>query len=234
MKKILLGCILTLATTSAGLAATKNGFYVGLGIAGLTGHHKANLTYVETGFPTETNNFEFSRFSPGTDFMIGYMALIQNFMVGAEIDYLFGNINKTNTFVTSPTASRTIKVDSTGGAWGAAVRLGFNCLDRIMPYIRLGIENRRFKLSHTSQTDVLAPATNTEISSGANKTAFTPGVGMDFKLNQNFILGLEYRYAMYGSITKSGVNTTLPNTTTFKLSPRVSTALVSLKWVWGL
>jgi opacity protein-like surface antigen len=231
MKKILLASAITIASATSSMAAAKHGFYVGLGLAGLSGHHSSTITYQEPGVPVETNKFGFSRFAPGADIMIGYMALINTFMIGAEFDYLFGNLNRTNTIDRSPNLVRTSKVDSTGGAWGLAVRLGFNCLDRFMPYIRLGIENRRFKLTHASQN--LGLPDFTEISSAARKTAFAPGIGMDFKVSKNLILGLEYRYAMYGSITKSGTNPGVPVDVTFKVSPRVSTGLVNLKYVFG-
>lgn len=226
MKKILLASVLSLATATSTLADTKHGFYLGIGLANLIGHHNANVSTVSPGNATITDTYGFSKSTIGGDLLIGYMVMLNNLNLGIEVDYMFGNINKTNGKNTGEGTgiAQTIKADSTGGAWGGAVRVGYQCIDRILPYIRLGLENRRFKLFHNTLNQA------TEISTSARKTAFVPGVGMDFKLNKNVILGLEYRYAIYSSITKSGNNTPGNSTVTYKLTPRVSTAMISLKY----
>jgi outer membrane autotransporter protein len=231
MKKFFLASAIAAVTASSGAATTKHGFYVGAGLAGLNAHHNATITEVEPGPATTDYVHGYSKFAPGGDIMLGYTALINTFLLGVEVDYLFGNLNKTNSFSQTNGTSRVTKVESTGGAWGASVRLGFNCLDRIMPYVRLGIENRRFKL--TSVSTNIGVASNVDMASSARKTAFTPGIGVDFKVNKNFALGLEYRYAIYGSITKTGNNPFVPYPVTFKVTPRIGTALLSLKYVWG-
>jgi opacity protein-like surface antigen len=230
MKRILTTTALAIATASSGLAATNHGFYLGAGIGGLVNHHNATVIYTEPGNPTQTMDYGFSRASVNGDIMLGYMAMINNFMLGAELDYLFGNINKTNTIILDNNTVRTVKAEATGGAWGLGIRLGYSCLERIVPYIRLGAENRRFKMVHAS-TNLGQPA-SVEILSGSRKTAFAPGIGMDFKVNKNVVLGLEYRCAFYSAITKEGSNN-LPQSVRYKLTPRVSTALLSLKYVWG-
>lgn len=231
MKKILLASAITVATATSSMAAAKHSFYAGLGLAGLTGHHNATLTYASPGVATETDNYGFSKYTVGGDIMLGYMGMVNNLMFGLEVDYLFGNVNRTNTISFSPTFGRTIQVRSTSGAWGAGLRLGYSCLERVVPYVRLGVEYRRFKLTHYAQDTGLPSMT--EINSTAGKAAFAPGVGMDFKVNKNLALGLEYRYAFYSSITKTGFNPNVPRTTTFKLNPRIGTGLITLKYIWG-
>jgi opacity protein-like surface antigen len=228
MKKILLATALSLAvTTTASLANQKNGFYIGAGVAQLVGHHDATATD-GAGANLTTRTFGFSKATIGADLIVGYSAYINHFLLGVELDYMFGNINKTIS-VNPPAgqASTSAKAESTGGAWGGAVRLGYSCNDAFTPYIRLGFENRRFKLA-TTETNAAA---NTLISASGRKTAFAPGVGVDVRLNKNLLLGLEYRYAIYSSITKSAA-APVPGADTLKITPRVSTALVSLKYVF--
>lgn len=231
MKRILITSALIIGTASTVNAGTNHGFYAGAGLTNMIGHHNATLVYKEPAFAPQTMNYGFSKSNIGGDIMIGYMAMINNFMLGAELDYLFVDVKKTNTINLDAVTSRTSKAETSGGAWGLALRLGYSCFERLVPYIRLGIENRRFKLFHFS-TDAGFPS-NLDISSSSRKFAFAPGIGMDLKVNRNFILGLEYRYSYYGSITKTGNNPRVPRTLSFKLAPRVSTALLSLKYVWG-
>lgn len=238
MKKVLLASLMTVAMVSSPLASAKHSVYAGLGAANVIANHNAEIAYVTTGGPTiQTRSYQFANSTGGIDVNFGYLANINNFTVSAEIDYLFGNLNKTNSVVANNNViSDTQKVESTGGAWGFGIRFGYNCVDRILPFIRLGIETRRFKLTSIA-TSPSFPTFNSVLSS-TRKTAFTPGVGMDFKLNKNLALGLEYRYAFYSSLTTTGPGQTVAGaqirTATFKITPRVSTALISLKYVWGM
>lgn len=237
MRKIVFASLMTMATVSSGLADVKHGFYAGVGVAGVVGNHDATLTYTNILPPnTRRDSYQFSKTTAGANIMVGYMAAFNNLLVGAEADFLFNNFSRTNSVILNAAILETQKVESTGGAWGLALRLGYSLSDRIQPYIRLGIENRSFKLTSMSIPAVGMPLFAT-ISSSAHKTAFTPGVGVDFKVTKNFALGLEYRYALYSSITKVGFQF-IPlagagRFTTFKLTPRVSTGLVSVKYIWG-
>lgn len=239
MRKGLLVSLMSMAAISSSLAGAKHNVYVGLGAANVIANHNAVTNFVTTNVPTtvQTYSYQFANSTGGLDLILGYMAAINNFTLGVEVDYLFGNLNKTNSILANNNViSDTQKVESTGGAWGFAIRLGYTCLDRVQPYIRLGIENRRFKITSTATQPGIVDFIS--ILSSSRKTGFTPGVGMDFKLNKNLALGLEYRYAFYGAITKSGPAQTIvgaiTRTATFKITPRVSTALISLKYVWDL
>ncbi|MBM3633169.1 MAG: porin family protein [Alphaproteobacteria bacterium] len=237
MKKVLLVSLMTMAAVSSTLAGAKHNVYVGLGAANVIGNHNAVITYAtNNGGTSRILSNQFANSTGGIDINFGYMAALNNFTLGLEVDYLFGNLNKNNYIVvTGNNFSDRQKVESTSGAWGFGIRLGYSCIDRIHPFVRLGIESRRFKL--TSITDNPAFSSFTGISSSDRKIAFAPGAGMDFNLNKNLALGVEYRYAFYGSITKTGpaqnVGGGLTRTATFKITPRVSTALISLKYIWG-
>ena len=237
MRKGLLVSLMSIAAISSSLAGAKHNVYVGLGAANVIGNHNAVTNFVTTNVPptTQSNSFQSANSTGGLDLLIGYMAALNNFTVGAEVDYLFGNLNKTNSTGFSTGAfTDTQKIESTGGAWGFGIRLGYTCLDRIYPYIRLGIENRRFKI--TSIATQSGFSNFTSISTSNRKTAFTPGVGVDFKLNKSLAMGLEYRYAFYSSITQTGPSQTIAGaivrTATMQVKPRVSTALISLKYIW--
>lgn len=238
MRKIVFASLISMATIAPGSAEIKHAFYAGVGLAAVGANHEAAITHFSFNPPAlGPNNYQFAKTTSGADIMLGYTAMFRNFVIGAEIDYLFNRFEKTNTSAANANLFDTQKVESTGGVWGLALRLGYSYFDRLQPYIRLGIENRRFKLTASSLFNgPVLPFVRT-ISSSAHKTAFTPGVGVDFKVTRNFAVGLEYRYAFFSSITKRGFQVIAApgagRVTTFKITPRVSTALLSVKYIWG-
>lgn len=230
MKKVLLSTVTVLAFSNPTNADTKHGFYVGLGVGVLAGHHDGKITTAIAGAPAgpSTDQIGFTKNALGIDVLVGYVAFIHKFLVGIELDYVFGNINKKNTIGANNTGVVTVKADTKNGALGAALRFGYCCSDHIAPYIRLGLESRRFTLFHNtvSQGNPIV----TEILSSSRKTGFAAGIGIEYKVGKNVLFGGEYRYAAYSSINKSGNNPGLPSTVEYKVRPRVSTALVSIKY----
>ena len=223
------------ATSSLTSAKAAHGPYVGLGVAGLIAHHDANLRYREGGFAPETNTFGFSKYAPGANILLGYGGMINNFFWGAEVEYMFGNLKKTNASQRDADTLRITKAESTGGAWGAALRVGYR-VDRVTPYLRFGVETRRFKGVHSS-SDAGHPLFD-EISRNVRRTGFVPGVGIEFDLQKDpnkkgkFVVGLEYRTALYRSIKFSGYGPGLGRTVNYKLTPRISTGLITFKYSW--
>lgn len=233
MKKVLLVGSLLLASTASLANSLFHGAYVGVGAGAAIAHHTKNSFVWSDINPNFSQSFNpnLSRYAATLDFLAGYAWKIQCWHLGAEVDYLFGNINtkfnQTGFPGLAPINNAFVAVNSSG-AWGGGIRMGYHW-DRILGFVRLGLENRRFKISSSliGNGTPLQIARNT-LSSSINRTAFAPGIGVQVSLNKNISATLEYRIALYRQIKKE--LKTVDGTTSLKIDPRVSTLLASFRY----
>ena len=219
-------CVLT--AYSGAIAEVQHRLYIGGGPALMTAHHEATV-YEMSPVGSEIARYGFSKTAPGLNFNLGYIGQTKRMFWGLELDCLLGSLNKTNLIDDTPQATREIKANSGGAVFGAAIRLGPVFLERVMPYIRLGVESRRFKLFHASNDLNVAP--NVNISSSKYVLGIAPGLGVDFKLTERASLGAEYRTSFYRVFRKTGPNPGANSTFDYKISPWVSAVLITLKYL---
>ncbi|MGV8947942.1 MAG: outer membrane protein [Candidatus Paracaedibacter sp.] len=234
MKNLLAGA-LTLALTAPSFADTSHGAYVGVGAGAVIAHHTNNRLAFNGIGPfaavSQDSNANLNRYAAAFSLLAGYAWKIQSWHLGAEIDYLFGNINtKFNQtgLQQLPLPNSTFVSVKSFGAWGGGIKVGYYW-DRILGFVRLGLEGRRFKINGIL-TPVAAPdmIDRNTISTRVNRTAFAPGIGVQMSINKNISATLEYRIALYRRINKE-ISTT-EGTTSVKIDPRVSTLLASFRY----
>jgi len=230
MKKLLVSTMAFAALATTDATARNHGPYIGAAVASIVGHHDGTLG--NTAGPI-VERFGLSKYTVGLDVLLGYAWQFNSFVVGLEFDYLFGNSNTSYYKFASAAGLDDWNMRlHTSGAFGAAFKFGFQCTDRVLAYIRLGLENRRFRVSANVFSLNAAQVAANQISSSTTKTAFAPGLGIQMRLNCALALGLEYREVAFGKIT--GSLTSVNGTTTTSVRPRVSTILLSLTYnFWG-
>lgn len=234
------GIAATIVAISPASATLKHGFNIGIGAACMVGNHNAKFfTQPDGGVPPASwDKFQFGKTQAGGDVLIGYGFVYNNYYLGIETDYLFGNISRTNKKNAGGGAGfeDTINVDAKGGAWGVGLRMGYQC-NRTTPFLRVGYERRKFKIRYQNlASDQNAnPILVTVISGSHNKDAVTVGGGMDFNITpKNVVLGLEYRYSIYSKMTNKGRNNIAEYNLVSKIKPSISTFLLSLKYQFCL
>src|SRR5579862_6260121 len=109
MKKVILASALGVLAATGAEANVKHQFYVGAGLADLVGHHESNIDQFD-GAVHHIDTPGFSKNAFGFDLMIGYSALINNFLLRLEFDYMFGNINRRVLLNNVPTNGQFAKV----------------------------------------------------------------------------------------------------------------------------
>lgn len=236
MKKILLIGTLALASTASLADSLFRGAYVGVGAGANIAHYTKNrLSFIGTGALvalSQNFNANLNKYAPTFNLLVGYAWKLQGWHFGAEIDYLFGDINtkftQTGLPNFAPFANNSFVSIKSSGAWGAAARVGYHW-DRVLGFIRLGLENRQFKIN----ANALAAGDSTQIArntlyASINRTAFSPGIGVQVGINKNMSATLEYRIALYRTIKQEFK--TIEGTTSLKIDPRVSTFLASFRY----
>lgn len=228
-KHVLVAGLVVGAMTGVQANSCTHGAYIGAGVGGVIAHHTSNsFSFTPAaGVAGQTFNPDFNKTTAGIGLLVGYAWKIQSWHLGVEIDYLFANLKtKFNQTTLNPATNNANAAVNANGAFGAAFRVGYHW-DRFLGYVRLGIENRRFKITANLPIN-LAIAPNNTLSASASQTAFAPGIGAQFFLTKNVSTTLEYRTAFYRAINKS--LTTVDGTTNVKVKPRVSTVFLSVRY----
>ncbi|MGV8948452.1 MAG: outer membrane protein [Candidatus Paracaedibacter sp.] len=234
MKKIFLVGTLALACTASLADSLFHGAYVGVGAGANIAHHASNsFSFIHATDSDLNNNFTPSLSSSALafNFLAGYAWKIQCWHLGAEIDYILGNSNtKFNQSTGQPVLNNPFVTVKTSGALGAGFRVGYHW-DRLLGFVRLGVENRTFRMNGNVMLLTAAVPGNT-LTANARKTAFVPGIGVQINLNKNISTTLEYRMAFYGTINKKLRSPIVGSEgeTIFRVKPRISTLLASLRY----
>jgi opacity protein-like surface antigen len=239
MKKVLLATTAVLGLISSDGYARTHGAFIGLGIASVAHDNDTTVTSnpgviaigggrAIGGLTTDHPNMNKQNYQG--DIFAGYGGLIERFYIAGVVNFMFSGPNITNTNGASVPGAPfpanlpyVYKVNSRSGTWGIAARFGYEFYEKFLPYIRLGVEYRRFQL-FLDAGDGFA-----SINQEAKKGAFTPGLGIEYKLVERVFVGFEWRVAFYSRITKA--NTIAPNgLVTFKTRPRIDTLTLSVRY----
>jgi opacity protein-like surface antigen len=201
-----------------------SGPYIGVG-AGLTIAHYTNGILSDN--TPQTFSLHMNKFSPAMNIIAGYAYRINNWHLGIEADYMIQNINAS--FAQSIGNNSRIARIKSGNAIGGAFRFGYHC-DRLLTYVRLGVENRSFHVIANSFGLTSARVARNTIDYKTRKTAFTPGIGLQFAMNKNLSASFEYRIALYNKLSTSLFSQVDQNKTSFSIKPLVSSVMVSLRY----
>lgn len=137
-----------------------------------------------------------------------------------------------NVNTTAATARASFK---RAGTFGAAIKVG-RTIEKTSFYIRLGVEVSRFKATGNNSADVIIAADQRTINQNKTKAAFVPGLGIDFRAADRFIVGLDVRTAFYKATQFYGQPAPVPGNdiTNFrtKFTPRMDLALITIKYLF--
>lgn len=174
LKVLFLMSSVTTATYAQGWANWWPGAYIGVG-AGMGVVHHANGILEDT--TPQSFKLDMNKVSPVLNLLIGYAFKINSWHLGAEIDYLFSNMDASFSY-TLRNNNIFAKLNSRN-AFGAAFRVGYHC-DRALGFIRLGLETRRFVIRANSYGDPAFPARTARntIDATERKIAFSLGLGV--------------------------------------------------------
>ncbi len=214
-----------LASTSATAHDPKfGGVYIGAHLGG--GWGKAEATDVGViGLFTPVGNGTFDLKQSG--FLGGIQAGVQQqfgqIVIGGELSYSGTGIKKT---IASPFFPATDEASfAISGLIAATARLGY-VSGNMMPYIKAGLAAADLKFAANVKG---APVSyeNTSKSVG-----FTMGVGVDYKVSTNLVVGLEYDYYKFGSTDNSGQNSLgLPEQ--YRTSASLNTLTLRMNYLFG-
>ena len=201
------------------------GFYAG--IHGGYGFGHVGHSYKPKNLERFTrNSFSLKGFVGGVH--LGYQKELGRFVSGLE--FFWG--------VSSRKTSHSFFEDLEGGSYktisssfkekyyyGLAARFGFKATESIVPYIKLAYQRSRFAYVEHQKTVVVPIAITQSFSNKACRSAFAPGVGVDFLVSNNVMLGLEYTHAFYGKVPGSS-----KNKSRIILKPTTGTATLRLSY----
>ena len=118
--------------------------------------------------------------------------------------------------------------------WSVGGRVGW-AMGRWMPYVSGGYANGAYQFSAQNVAPSVVPETETAKSSGGGGYV---GVGVDWAMMNNWIIGAEYRHYGFSSQTATGAQTgaEFTGTETVKFGPHTDTVLarVSYKFDWPM
>lgn len=170
---------------------TWTGFYVGAQ-AGYAWGDSTGGAYLINGGPVGIGKLDPDGFFGGLH--VGYNYQFSNVVIGVEIDGNYAGVNGSvdrlydGAGVLTPVGNYAkAEMDWNGSA---RLRLGY-AFDRIMPFITGGVALANYKFTPT----YLGTGT---LSNSSTHVGWTIGAGIDYAITNNFIAGVEYRYADYG------------------------------------
>lgn len=220
MKKVLLaGAVSAIALASTVEAKVEHSPYIGLGLGAVGFRNTINI------YENASHNPNSNKQAAAIGAILGYGCNVDSFHVAAELDYYYNSGTRAKSDVNSPNGYATGVASN--GAFGAALRLGYWLSQNHLLYVRGGIEVRRFDFN----VDARGSTTYPSVSAHDTRLAFTPGLGLEMKLNDNLSLNLEARTAYYNSKERSATNAY--GTTRGKYRPQIDSALLSVRYKIG-
>ena len=145
------------------------------------------------------------------------------FLVGLDLDLSFLNTRYSEKIGAS---NHSFKQNL---SYGVSGKLGYVCKN-IMAYVRSGVEFGYFR--HSAST----PANKAQNIKGVDEKVthtypgFVMGLGMEYALNDNFILGGEFKHTLYKTKQYEGSAQNKLLTENLEFSPRVSKFLLTAKY----
>ena len=216
MKKGLTSLALAGLVSTSAIAKINDGLYVGGGVGVTDGRHRVHLDESST-----SSDFTVDQQKFALAVLLGFGWVFDKFYVGGELDVAYSPHKGTadiNVNATGPTGAR-VSV-STNFGYGAALRLGYLLMDCCMVFVRIGCEMRKFN----AKVDLVNNVAD-DVDQSFTKVGIVPGIGFETCINEDGLtLGGEFRTARFGSETKGG------GTTAVKVTPRVDTYLVTVRY----
>ncbi|MBM3467955.1 MAG: hypothetical protein FJX71_00805 [Alphaproteobacteria bacterium] len=201
------------------------GIYAGAAIGGasLTGRQELFLVRDVLGLPLRLNNvLNLSDKSVEGDLFVGYGRRFNCFWLAAEAVAALTSLNSRNVLDITGAGSAQRVSTRTSNAWGGAFNIGYYFTQTQKFYLKIGFENRRFKVNFTDPTVLYAG-----INRGYSSTAFVPGAGIELDLTQRFSVRGEYRVALHGKRTLQAAGVT-PQATVVQTKPHIQYINVGL------
>ncbi|MEY4572135.1 MAG: hypothetical protein RLZ10_1361, partial [Bacteroidota bacterium] len=154
-------------------------------------------------------------------FKVGYNWQRDNLVYGIEADWTKQRQEKLTSSATSSLDENTITTSAQGELgidWLGTVRgrLGIAVSDALLPYVTAGYAygNVDTRTDVTYIDSAVSGTTSRRIGDRSNESGWTAGLGMDYRLNKNFLVGLSYLYVdlggknSYGDIYTAGTDDT--------------------------
>jgi len=192
------------AGVSLGAGQSRFGWYSEPSFVGLAPGGTVNPTFTTTPFSIGLKS---TKAIAGLH--IGYNWTSEQFVYGLEADWQTGSYRTGNFIPLAPPAPNVsafaingtntdllgAKINDTGSL---SARLGLIALPRLMIYSTggLALANLTAQGSYVARSGIGTPAAT--YSQTKLMTGWSAGVGVDYALSQNWILGADYRYADYG------------------------------------
>lgn len=125
-------------------------------------------------------------------------------------------------------------------SYGVSGKLGYVC-DKIMTYLKAGVEFGMFRQTASGKVTVTVPPvgagrvpTQKEVGKfeklGNTHPGFTMGIGMEYAVSDNLILGGEFKHTLYKAKKYVGSNSKNFLKETMELAPRASKFLLTAKY----
>lgn len=201
MRKIVCLIFLGSFTIPASANICEAHFLLGVdgGVATRDGDFTINITHpgVQT---TVVENHENTGFIFG--FFAGYEAIIQEFLVGIELNLGFQDFGKDKDFQFTDLLQRSYGAKfehERHPVFGLTVRGGYRLAPWIIAYVRAGAEFSKEIVRLQALSNVgLAPAISVGLDDGRDVVRFIGGMGFEFPVTRNTNVRLEYNYSSRG------------------------------------
>ncbi len=209
-------------TSLASMVGMKSSVYIG--VAAGYANHQYNYAQNAEG---DLLNINPSNDTATLSLFPGIQALFGDVMVGVEGLYIFDKSKSYNEFNSSGGVSQANTTFTSNHVWGCAFRAGFQVVQGFIPYISLGYRQQKIRLKAFITGSPAFPGVNQE----TNYQAFVPGLGVDYMVNNDISLRLQYDVAFYNRKTMTVNNADgAGNPDIESITPRVRTLSVGVAY----
>lgn len=237
MKKLALMVLGVTALTASVACATEGSrnnphLWLGVGLGMDSQTQQWSWTNAQSNAPaTSVGNVSTGQIAFTGMFNIGFGVNI-NRKWHTGLEFIIGGSGYKHSFNTDTTPPATLPDEQgsvrNGFLWGARIRLGYKC-NRALFYTLWGFAARRYSINFRT-LDAGGAAQVPVVSSKMTRTAFVPGVGMEYALTKrgNVTLGLETFTEVYSKKTYTGAGSSAGSSVS--IQPRVFTGLVTCRY----